>query len=192
MTEPNELLRRIADENDKDAFTTLYEIMRRGLYDFALAIVKIKEPAEEITADVFIRLWEQRKTLGHARIRNCSLYLFMCIKNASLNYLRSYRRTELLDLDNLSMPHWSPVANPEELMITAEMANQLSRAVYALPPKCALIFRLVREEGLSYKETARLLDVSEKTIENQIGIALKKIRQAIAFRVPAGVGRPFR
>jgi len=76
--------------------------------------------------------------------------------------------------------------NPEELMITAEMASRLNRAIGELPVKCGIIFRLVKEEGLSYKEVAQLLDVSEKTVENQIGIALKKIKQAICFKVPAG------
>ncbi|MBN9382463.1 MAG: RNA polymerase sigma-70 factor [Chitinophagaceae bacterium] len=184
--EPDLLLRRIAEENDKDAFRGLYNIMHKSLYDFALAIVKLKEPAEEITADVFIRLWERRSKLEYGRIRSCRLYLFMCIKNASLNYLRDNKRPEQLNLDTISLADWKLETNPEELMITAEMANRLNRAISELPAKCGVIFRLVKEKGLSYKEAAQLLDVSEKTVENQIGIALKKIRQAISFKVPVG------
>jgi len=185
--EPNELLRQITEKNDKHAFATLYETMHESLYDFALAIVKLREPAEEITADVFIRLWERRVSMEYTRIRSCRLYLFMCVKNASLNYLRNNKRAEQLDLERLSMSNWRLETNPEELMITAEMASRLNRAIGELPAKCGIIFRLVKEEGLSYKEVAQLLDVSEKTVENQIGIALKKIKQAICFKVPVGV-----
>lgn len=183
---PNELLRQIVEENDKRAFAKLYETMHQILYDFAMAIIRLKEPAEEVTADVFIRLWERRLSMEYTRIRSCRLYLFMCVKNASLNYLRSNRRSESLELDCISMSNWKLEANPEELLITAEMACRLNKAISELPPKCGIIFRLVKEEGLSYKEAAQLLDVSEKTVENQIGIALKKIKQAISFKVPVG------
>lgn len=184
--EPNELLRQIVEENDRGAFRNLYDILHKSLYDFALAIVKLREPAEEITADVFIRLWERRMTLEYGRVRSCRLYLFMCVKNASLNYLRDNKRPEQLDLDQVSLADWRLETNPEELMITTEMAACLDRAIRELPVRCGIIFRLVKEEGLSYKEAAQLLDLSEKTIENQIAIALKKIRQAISFKIPAG------
>jgi RNA polymerase sigma-70 factor (ECF subfamily) len=183
--EPNELLRLIAGEDDRDAFRNLYEMMYKSLYDFALAIVKLREPAEEITADVFIRLWQRRRGLEYGRIRSCRLYLFMCVKNASLNYLRDNKHPEQLDLDQVSLADWQLETNPEELMITAEMAACLDRAVRELPVRCGIVFRLVKEEGLSYKEAAQLLDLSEKTVENQIAIALKKIRQAISFKIPA-------
>jgi RNA polymerase sigma-70 factor (ECF subfamily) len=159
--------------------------MYKSLYDFALAIVKFREPAEEITADVFIRLWQRRKKLEDGRIRSCKLYLFMCVKNAALNYLRDNKHPEQLDLDQVSLADWQLETNPEELMITAEMANCLNKAIRDLPVRCGIVFRLVKEEGLSYKEAAQLLDLSEKTVENQIAIALKKVRQAISFKIPA-------
>jgi RNA polymerase sigma-70 factor (family 1) len=186
-TKTNELLRRIVEENDMQAFSALYDIMRKSLYGFALAIVKLREPAEEITADVFIRLWERRNTIRNTGIRSCRLYLFMCVKNASLNYLRDHKHEAYLDLEQVSISAWKLEASPEELMITAEMASRLNRAVSELPVKCGLIFRLVKEEELSYKEVAQLLEVSIKTVENQIGIALKKIRLAISFKIPAGI-----
>ena len=182
-TKTNELLRRIAEENDMQAFSGLYDGMHKSLFDFALAIVKRREPAEEITADVFIRLWERRQTIKNAGVRNCRLYLFMCIKNASLNYLRDHRQVEILDLEQVSMTEWKLEVSPEDLMVTAEMAGRLNKAIGELPVKCGIIFRLVKEEGLSYREVAQLLDVSVKTVENQVGIALKKIRMALSLKV---------
>jgi len=183
----NELLRQIVEENDMYAFSALYVAMHKSLFDFALAIVKLREPAEEITADVFIRLWERRQTIRNTGVRSCRLYLFMCIKNASLNYLRANKHDERLYLEQVSMAEWKLEASPEDLMITAEMAGRLNKAVNDLPVKCGIIFRLVKEEELSYKEVAQLLDISVKTVENQIGIALKKIRMAISFEIPTDV-----
>jgi len=183
-TETNQLLRRIVADNDTRAFSTLYEAMHSSLYRFAITLIKTKEPAEEITADVFIRLWQRRQSIIPDNIRSCRLYLFMCIKNASLNYLRDHRHAATIDPEQLSLTAWHTGVSPEDILITAEIAQQLNRAINDLPPKCGLIFRLVKEEELSYREVAELLDVSAKTVENQIGIALKKIRSAIPYKIP--------
>jgi RNA polymerase sigma-70 factor (ECF subfamily) len=66
-------------------------------------------------------------------------------------------------------------------MITAEMQKRIRSAIQTLPPKCRLIFKLIREDGLKYKEVAELLNLSLKTIENQMTIAIKKISEAIRF-----------
>lgn len=183
-TKTNQLLRRIVVDNDTRAFSALYEAMHKSLYRFAIALIKAREPAEEITADVFIRLWQRRKSILPDNIRSCRLYLFMCIKNACLNHLRDHRQTETLDIEQVSLTGWATGVSPEDLLITAEIAGQLNKAINELPPKCGLIFRLVKEEELSYKEAAQLLDVSTKTVENQIGIALKKIRTALPYKIP--------
>jgi RNA polymerase sigma-70 factor (ECF subfamily) len=66
-------------------------------------------------------------------------------------------------------------------MITAEMQRRVMAAIENLPPKCRLIFKLIREDGLKYKEVAELLNLSLKTVENQMTIALKKISESIRF-----------
>jgi RNA polymerase sigma factor (sigma-70 family) len=71
--------------------------------------------------------------------------------------------------------------DPEQLLITAEMQKRIMAAIQQLPPKCQLIFKLIREDGLKYKEVAELLNLSLKTIENQMTIALKKISESIRF-----------
>jgi RNA polymerase sigma-70 factor (ECF subfamily) len=73
--------------------------------------------------------------------------------------------------------------NPEQLMITSEMHKRLNLAVDALPPRCKLIFKLIKEDGLKYKEVAQLLELSQKTIENQMTIALRKIGESIQLEV---------
>jgi RNA polymerase sigma-70 factor (ECF subfamily) len=68
-------------------------------------------------------------------------------------------------------------------MLTAEMMNRVQKAVNDLPPRCQLIFKLVKEDGLKYREVADLLHVSVKTVENQMAIAIKKIGLAIHFDI---------
>ena len=67
--------------------------------------------------------------------------------------------------------------DPEQLMITAKMIYKIHEAVQSLPARCKLIFKLVKEEGLQYREVAELLNLSVKTIENQMTLALKKLGQ---------------
>ena len=72
-------------------------------------------------------------------------------------------------------------------MITAEMVNKIHEAVQSLPARCKLIFKLVKEEELKYREVAELLNLSIKTVENQMTLALKKIGSAIGFDVHRSV-----
>jgi RNA polymerase sigma-70 factor (ECF subfamily) len=73
--------------------------------------------------------------------------------------------------------------NPEQLMITAEMFKRIRDAVNELPNKCRLIFKLVKEDGLKHREVAQLLNLSAKTVENQMTIAIRKIGQSIRFNL---------
>ena len=65
------------------------------------------------------------------------------------------------------------------MMITADMVNKILEAVNQLPPRCKLVYKFIKEDGLRYKEVAAILNISVKTIDNQLAIALKKIGAAI-------------
>jgi RNA polymerase sigma factor (sigma-70 family) len=75
-------------------------------------------------------------------------------------------------------------ATPEEILIGQEVLQVINQAINELPPKCKLIFRLVKEDNLKYREVAELLHLTPKTVENQMGIAVKKIHEAIGRRLP--------
>lgn len=171
---------RIALQNDEQAYKELFHHFYPSLYQFALSIVKTGQIAEEVVSDVFIRIWRKRAALS--RIRNLKLYLFTSTKNTSLNYLRQQKReTELPDDYRVQLR--SVYFNPEELLITAEMINRIQRAIHQLPPRCQLIFKLAKEDGLKHKEVAGLLNLSIKTVENQLALALRKIGTAIQFDI---------
>jgi RNA polymerase sigma-70 factor (ECF subfamily) len=162
--------------DDMKCYKRLYEMMFERLFNFSLSFVKSKEAAEEIVSDVFIKLWSIRSRLHD--IDNLVVYLYTITKNFSLNYITHHHKHPKVSLDEISFDIASSVS-PEDLYITSEMAARISEIIQQLPSKCKMIFQLVREDGLKYKEVAAILNVSDLTVRNQLAIATKKIAQAL-------------
>lgn len=178
--ELREIQRRLA-LNDPAALKELYGIFSDKLFQFAHALLRSRELAEEVVEDVFIQVWRKSQRIGE--IENLSFYLYTATRNFCFNYHRKYRRNRPLNIDEVELPYYKIEATAEDLMIVNEMLEQFHKALNALPPKCRLIFKLIKEEGLRYKEVAGLLGISQKTVEAQMGIAFKRISQTIPFRV---------
>ncbi|HUC83222.1 MAG TPA: RNA polymerase sigma-70 factor [Flavisolibacter sp.] len=153
------------------------------LLSFSYAITHCKESSEEVVSDVLLNIWNARKTL--LRIDNFHLYLYVSTKNISLNYLARQKREQVFSLDDVKTELKSLYFDPEQLMITAEMFRRICAAVQELPPRCQLIFKLVKEDNLRYKEVAELLHLSVKTVEAQMSIALRKLGTSITFFEPS-------
>jgi RNA polymerase sigma-70 factor (ECF subfamily) len=107
--------------------------------------------------------------------------LYISTKNLSINWVLKHKREKTFHLDNTLVEFKSIYSDPEQLLITAEMLKRIQFAIKQLPPKCQLIFKLIKEDGLKYKQVAALLDLSIKTIEHQMSIALRKIGFCIQF-----------
>ncbi len=168
---------RIASEDCQQSYRRLFHWFYKPLQQFAAAIVRSREQAEEIAADALVNVWRNRRQLP--QIGNLRIYLYVSARNIALNYLKKQHRQSTLSLDDM-MVEMGPVAlNPEQLFISAEMVNRVQLAVHQLPPRCKLIFKLIREDGLKYKEVASILDISVNTIDNQMAIAFRRISQAI-------------
>jgi RNA polymerase sigma-70 factor (family 1) len=177
LSYPPELLQRIA-AGDQAAFQQIYTGFYKRLYQFALAIVKTRETAEEIVEDVFVRIWQKRQDISS--IRNLRVYLYTATKNASLNYLSRKARASVTEpFDHIHVELSETALTPEQIMITTEIHQKILRTVEALPPRCKMIFKLVREDGLQYKEIAEILNISVNTIDAQMAIAVKRITLAI-------------
>ena len=172
---------QIARYEDQYAYKELFTELYSYLYHFAFSFVKSKQSAEEILSDVFIKIWEKRKEL--AKIENLKVYLYVATRNTSLNYIEKQKRTATYNIDEMAGAIAEFYFDPEQLLITAEMANRIRNAVNDLPPKCRLVFKLIREDGLRYREVAEIMNISEKTVENQLAIALRKIGKAIDFDI---------
>ena len=172
---------RIARSDDQTAYKELFTSLYSPLLHFAKSIVKTKEAAEEIVSDVFIRIWEKRRELE--KIENLKVYLYVSTRNTALNYLNLHKRDVTNPLDEFHTEFTSIYFDPEQLMITADMLALIRRAIDQLPPKCRIIFKLVKEDGLRYREVAEILGISVKTVENQLAIAVQKIGNTVSFDV---------
>ncbi len=170
------LFSRLSRSADEPALWKLHKLYYHRLYRFVFAFVGIKEPAEEIVNDVFLAIWLKRHLLQG--VAKPEVYLFVCAKNMVLKHGKK-KKVFTASLNDLYDFDCVVERNPYDIMISTELLRRINEAIQSLPPQCKLIFSLVKENNLKYREVAGLLDLSEKTIENQMGIALKKLNQSI-------------
>jgi RNA polymerase sigma-70 factor (ECF subfamily) len=177
----DDILYRIS-ENDESAFRELFESLFPGLLSFAISLLKDKHQAEEVVEDVFVKLWEGRQTLD--RIGNISSYLYSAVRYASISALEKRKRHKSISLDEVGEALSFSFRHQGASLINEENCRKISDAIDQLPPKCRLIFRLIKEDHMKYKEVAQLLDISEKTVENQMNIAIKKLIDTLKADLP--------
>lgn len=185
--EPFAELQRIAD-GDEQAFRRLFQYYSPRLNQFAYSIVKVKEAAAEIVDDVFIKLWKQREKAP--AISNIRVYLYVAVKNSSLNYLSSKAHLQITEPFNHIDIELSRDQAPDEKMISAELLDKITAAVESLPPRCKMIFKLVREDGLRYKDVAEILNLTVNTVDAQMVIAVKRISEKVQAHFTAFPKKP--
>ncbi len=175
----DKLLKKILEEiaiDSEASFRILFDYYYPRFLRIAHYYVRNNETAEEVVMDVFAKLWKNRKKLSG--IINFNNYSYTLLKNQSLNYLQKNNiNTE--SLDEYSTSKMIEYTEPEKLFLGKELAKELEKSVSALPPRCQLIYRMIREDGLKYKEVAETLDISIKAVENQLLIAMKRIRSVL-------------
>lgn len=154
------------------------------LHRFSYSFVKSNEAAEEIVSDVFIKIWEIRARLTD--IDNLKVYIYTITKNFSINYIHRNYKNVALSIDEMDIEPQVNVGNPEELFISAEILSRIREGIRQLPPQCRLIFQLVKEDGLKYKEVASILHISPLTVRNQLAIAIRKIAASFPAKSPSG------
>jgi RNA polymerase sigma-70 factor (family 1) len=171
------LLHRIQFENDELAFREFYEANVFRLFQFAFTFVQNRELSEEIVNDVFLKLWHNRGRID--QIENISVYLYVAVKHTAVNYLRQSKNRLETDLGKQAVHHFYLSPDPEQLLVTDELRRRIEAAIEGLPPRCKLIFKLVKEDGLSSAEVAAILSISYKTVTTQLAIALRKLEEVL-------------
>lgn len=163
---------KIACDNDHKSFEHFFLIYNTRLIKFCELYVNKKEIAEEIVADVFVSFWNQR--IKMLEVENLETYIFISVKNRSLNHLRKNAAVQLVEIEDT---HSEIVAysNPEAEIERKELFFKLDQAIDTLPQQCKIIFQLVKEDGMKYKEVAEILNISHKTVQTQILRAMKKL-----------------
>lgn len=176
------MLEHIAWQQSREAYKELFMLLHRPLCQFAAGILKSEFDAEEVVSDVFIQVWEKRQTLD--QVEWPRLYFYTAVRNRALNLLARQKRQQALNSAYWQVMPTLSALTPEDLMMTEEMMQRLRKAIQDLPPRCRLIFKLVKEDGLRYKEVADLLEVSIKTIEAQMAIALRRLSACMQLDIP--------
>lgn len=177
LPELTELISRIAKYDSEYAYEKLYKSLYPGLHRFCFCFLKSRELAEEATNDVLITIWRNRGNL--ISIRNIRVYAFVAAKNVCLNQLNKNNRHVFVSLDQITVDIELKTKNPEELLINEELKYRLNEATCSLPTRCKLVFKLIKEGGLSYKEAATILNISVKTVDAHLATALRKLSSVL-------------
>lgn len=172
--EENELILLLKQSN-KDAFTTLYNRYWKQVYNFSRLYLTSQSVAEEVVQEVFIKVWESRDFVREED--NFKGLLFIITRNLIFNLHRKSVNEDFYRMTVLSAMEDS--YDIEEEIETRNLSEYIDLLIAELPPRRREIFILSRKENKSYKEIALLLDISEKTVENQISEALKYLRKNI-------------
>lgn len=157
----------------------LFKDNHKSLCNIAYRIIREKDAAEDIVQEVFIKLWQKREEIEiESTLKG---YLFKAVANAALNELQKRKRIQFQnELKDHQIPSTDPGLNEIDQNF---LESKVQEAIDELPHKCRVIFLLSRHDNLKYKEIAETLNISIKTVETQMGIALKKLRTKL---------RPFR
>jgi RNA polymerase sigma-70 factor (family 1) len=161
------------DEND-DAFRRLFDGYKNRLYGYVLAIAHSPYAAEEITQEIFIKLWLCRDILH--QVDNLDGYIFTIARNKTLNYLRKAANDQRLlrELQAFAVPENN---NVEERTLAGEYDRLIGDALTFLSPQRRLVYQLSRDKGLNHEEIAHHLHLSRNTVKNHMVEALRFIRQ---------------
>ncbi len=172
-----ERIRKIAEHSDEMSFREVFDEFYPRLLNFGIYLLESETAANEVISNVFLKIWTTRTTITH--IDDFNSYLFRCVKNASLNYLRDAKKIQFEDISRFETGLTKTVVCPESQMINSELRERIMAALDSLPPRCRMIFELVKHDGMKYKEVALLLEVSINTVENQMSKALSILRKKL-------------
>ncbi|NVK64126.1 MAG: RNA polymerase sigma-70 factor [Flavobacteriales bacterium] len=166
--------------------TTVLNTLFKAHYDelcrYAFSIVKDQDAAEDVVQQLFIKLWEKRDSIRE--IDNIRSYLFRSTFNMSLNEQKKMQRMPKSDDEAVRNSSLQSEVQTSSLLTTNELQGRVDSAMMVLPEKCREVFRLSRFEQLSYKEIAEELEISPKTVENQMGKALRIMREELKDYLP--------
>jgi RNA polymerase sigma-70 factor (family 1) len=171
---PDTELINLVKQDSYAAFTEIYNRHWSMLYGSSFNILRDKQACMDIVQDIFIWFWEYRRQLV---IRSCKAYLLTAVKFKSANYIRNAKNRDIV-IHQLSVTTSGTDENQEyEVRQLQEFIRSIAEV---LPERCREIFQLSRYDYLSNKEIAVKLEISEKTVENQITIALKRLREKLS------------
>lgn len=171
------LLQARITAGDQRAFEDLYRLFFTRLFNFSMLYIHKKEVAEETVNDVMMKVWNKREEL--TAIINLETYLFVAVRNHSLNYLAQYSPYHVAIEPDALQGELVNLRDPGKELEWKEIHFRLNQAIDELPDQCRTVFKLIREEGFRYKQVAEILNISPRTVETHLLRAIKKLDKVI-------------
>ena len=172
------ILENICLRNDQKSFEELFKLFYERLLNFCIHYIKDREVAEEIVSNVFLKIWVKRNELTH--VQNMETYLFVAVKNHSINYTKQFSNYKVVYLEETGDHQLLNTHDPGKELEKRELIFKMNQAIETLPQQCKIVFSLVKEEGLKYKEVAQILDISPRTVETQLVRAMQKLDKILS------------
>ncbi|MDB5229397.1 MAG: polymerase sigma-70 factor [Chitinophagaceae bacterium] len=172
-----ELQTKIAVSRHEPSYKKLFLHFHKPLLHFAYSFLKTKEPAEEVVCDVLMKVWTMKEDV--LKINNLRLYLYQAVRNTCINELKKNKKSATGDIESLDLQCDPDNESPEELFIHDELRKKINESIKELPPKCRMVYKLVREDDLTYKEVADILNISTNTVDRHLNNALHKLMSAM-------------
>lgn len=163
------------------AFEKVFKMYFKNLHAFAYTFMKDDIIAEEIVQNVFFKIWEKKDQLQIDD--SLKAYLYRAVHNESLNHLKHLKIKNSFQLQ-YSDPMEPSDQDASSQMIATELENDIQKAINELPQQCRTIFQMSRFEQLKYQQIADHLNISIKTVENQMGKALRILRSKLVEYLP--------
>ena len=172
---------RLLKERDETGFEQVFKTYYGALCRYANTLIREEAPAEDIVQNVFYKLWERIEFLHFSG--SIAAYLYTSVYHESLNFLKHQKiRRKHQPIIVRQMKDRSD--NASKKLLLNELERRLQKAINELPEQCRTIFQMSRFEELRYREIGERLDISIKTVENQMGKALKFLRAKLIDFLP--------
>ena len=172
-----DLFELVQTKDSYPTFEKLYKRLYSMLISHAFRYMRSTQQADDMVSEVFYKIWKRRSEIR----MNSSLqsYLYTSVRNKCLDHLRSENRVERCD-DDVLLDFDAKTATPHQYTVGEELKKRIENAIEALPNDRRRIFKMSRDNGLKYKEIAAILGISIKTVETQMGRALKHLRNELS------------
>jgi RNA polymerase sigma-70 factor (family 1) len=165
----------LLSQGDEKAFKQLYDRYWQKMYAYALRLLNDTEQSEDLLQDVFISLWERKRSLD---IDNLSAYLFSSVRYAAYNQLKQRNsRDTLMIIHEVDMPQ---VEAADHILLSTELQTAYEQLLENMPAQRKRIFKMRYEEDLTTRSIAEHLQIAQKTVQNHLFISYQQIRSLIS------------
>lgn len=159
-------------------FETVYKTFFKPLYVYAYTMLQEEMQAEEIVQGLFLKIWERKEKINIES--SLKAYLYKSVYNESLNYIKHVKVKVSYENHATQVMKQTQSESPAQKVMYKNLEDRLRTALNELPEQCRTVFQMSRYEELKYREIATRLSISEKTVENHMGKALKLLRLKLA------------